>query len=156
MDAAFHRNEFLFIVALDNGRGTWHLGFVPLAIRFGQRVNVVRCLIAIDDAEFLIDMHGQNVRNVLTSLLLEGDGLRRDLVVVGGSGGNVNDYVIQAIVGASHDCFVGDRSDMLTCASRLFRHVDGFLFGGRASIGDLAGDCSGEYRHRANRDRENY
>ena len=71
MNVALHRNELRFVILLDIRRRAGGLRFVPLAIDRRARVNVVRRLVVIDDLQFLIDLKRQNVRRVVTALLIK-------------------------------------------------------------------------------------
>src|SRR5579872_5904513 len=74
MDIALHWDDFGGLPTLLDGRRSGGLRLIPWNVAghwIGQRVNVVRGLIAGLDLEFLVDVHRQHVRRVHTILLIE-------------------------------------------------------------------------------------
>ena len=146
MDAALHGDEFFLLVLLGNGRRAGRLRFIPLAVRFGLRVYVVRGRVAIDDLEFLVRVHDHNVRKILAAFLLESDRPRRNLTVIGGSGRDVHHHVFQCMVRAGYNRFVGHGRRMLPGTGWFSGHIDGFLFGWRSRVSHLAANRSSQHQ----------
>src|ERR1700741_292499 len=86
MDVALHGNELLLSKLFRERRSARRLRCIPFAIDLGERVNVMRSLIGVDDLKLLAQAHGKNVGDVLASFLSEGDGLRRRGSLVGSAG----------------------------------------------------------------------
>src|SRR5258706_14208795 len=148
MYVTFHRDEFWFVVLLGNGRCPGRLRFSPVAVHFGQRVNVMRGLVVVEDLKFLIDVHGQNVRNVLATFLFVGDCLCRDLTIVWCYGRNIHHHVVQRVVGTGDNCFGSHGCSMLLGAAGFLGHVDRFLSGRRAGVGHFAANGSSKHQAR--------
>src|SRR4051794_19079982 len=72
MNVAFHWHRDLFVLErlLEWGRA-WRLRFIPLAIIFWHRMDVVRCGIAVHDLDFFGGVNGDHVRLILTPLLVD-------------------------------------------------------------------------------------
>src|SRR5271157_6667842 len=104
MHVALHGNEFRLVVALANRRRTRRLRFIPLAIPLRLWMNVVDGLILVGDLQFLIDLEGQQVRDVPATLLRESRGIGRSRVDWR-SRGNVDDHILQAVADAGYDGF---------------------------------------------------
>src|SRR6266403_3078896 len=74
----FDRNQYLGLLeGLFNWRGAIRLCLVPLRIVFWSRVNVVLCRIAVGDFERLIGLNPQDMRPVMTAVLVQRHCLRR-------------------------------------------------------------------------------
>src|SRR3974390_1271717 len=81
MNVALYGEDFVLVVFLGDGRSPGRLRFVPLAVEFRERVDVVRGLVFVSDFDFLIDLEGQDMRNVAATLLGEDRGRGRRGVI---------------------------------------------------------------------------
>ncbi len=62
MNVALHGDEFLLFELFRKRRRSRRLRLVPLMIYFGERMDVVRGLIVVNDFQFLVGLKSQNVR----------------------------------------------------------------------------------------------
>src|ERR1700693_1791667 len=139
VNIALHRNEFRLVELLLNiWRARW-LRLIPLAVYFGQRMDVMRCLVCVHNLQFLAGMQRDYVRGVLTALLSKGHSLRRGIGVIRPCR-NVDNDVLQRVVRTGHHCLGCYRRVVLLGATRLLRHVDRLLFDRSAGIGHFATD----------------
>src|SRR5712675_451969 len=141
MHIAFHRNEFGLVVFVEDRRRTRGLGLVPLAVNFGQGMNVVRCLVVINDFQRLVNLKGKDVRNILATLLVKGCRLARG-GVVWSARRNVHDHIFKAVAGSSHHRFSRNWRSVLLGATGLLGHVNGFGFCRRAFICHFSTDVA--------------
>src|ERR1700751_1785284 len=140
MHIALHRNELFLIELLAERRSARRLGLVPLAIYFGQRMNVVRRLIVVHNLQLLAGFHREHMWEILTAFLRKGDGLGGSAGLIRSSGRDVDNNVLQYIVRSGNYRLGGDWSGVLLSAGRLLRHVDGFLLGRGAGVGHFSAD----------------
>ena len=74
VNVALHGNHLRCLPAIDDWGRAGRLRFIPRDVashRIGQRMDVVGGLIAGGDLEFLVRIHGQDVRDVLAALLIK-------------------------------------------------------------------------------------
>src|SRR5271170_7031742 len=73
MNVALHRNEFRFVILRVDGRRSGRLRLVPFRIYFREWMDVMRCLIVVEDLQNLARLHRQDVRKILAALLVVSD-----------------------------------------------------------------------------------
>src|SRR6266403_2672920 len=71
VDVAFHGDEFHLVVLIHDGRCARRLRFVPLAVDLGERMDVMRGLIFVENLEWLGHLKRKDVRYVTAALLGE-------------------------------------------------------------------------------------
>src|SRR6266542_3406220 len=76
MGVALDRNELRFLPCRVDRRRAFGLRPVPLGVQLRERVDVVGAGIVVVDVERLVHLHGGDVRDVLTVLLVIPHGLR--------------------------------------------------------------------------------
>jgi hypothetical protein len=76
-------------------RSSRWLGLVPLMVGLGQRMDIVRSLVVIDDLQFLSRPQSQDMRYVLASLLGKGQGLRRRTRFIRCTSRDIDHHVFQ-------------------------------------------------------------
>src|SRR6266403_179462 len=141
MHIAFHRNEFGLVVFVEDRRGARGLGLVPLAVNFGQGMNVVRGLVVINDFQGLVNLKSEDVRNILATLLVKGCRLARG-GVVWSARRNVHHHIFKAVARSGHHRFGRNRRGVLLGAAGLLGHVNGFGFCRRAFICHFSTDAA--------------
>src|SRR5580692_560708 len=77
VNIAFHRNEFRLFPFGINRRRAVGLRLVPFLIYLRQRMDVVGSLVVVIDLQLLVRFQRQNMRNILTALLVVPSRLRR-------------------------------------------------------------------------------
>ena len=104
--------------------------FVPLGVDFGHGMNVVRSLIVVDDLEFLVGVHDQNVRKILAAFPLEVTACAGTWPSSGASDETYSYHVIRKHRWPGHNGFGRYGCGMLLGTTGVFGHVDGLLWAG--------------------------
>src|SRR5258705_864213 len=69
MNVTLHGNEFRLVVLVDYGRSSRWLPFVPFAVDLGERVDVMRGLIFIQNFEWLVHLKRKDMRQIAAAFL---------------------------------------------------------------------------------------
>src|SRR5215471_1985573 len=105
MDVAFDGDEFFTLVGVGKRRRTRRLDLVPLAIDFGERMDVVGERVAVRDFHLLAGAKGQHVRSVMAINLVKDDGRGWNAGGWRSSRGDIDNDVAQRVVGSRENGF---------------------------------------------------
>jgi hypothetical protein len=133
------------------------LKLVPLAVDFGEGMNVVGERVAVGDFQLLAGTKGEDMGGVLAALLIEKHRTGGNGAWIGSTLGNINDDVADRIARANNQGFGNERiGGVHLRTGGFFRKVEGLGFGWNAVERDFAHEfcASGRGKQRSRSARE--